>query len=443
MDQLEVQDGVFKHPDVLPTLKTLEAVITNVGILSRSYASSNGVSLCWSLDNKFPSEEVPTDTKQAARCLDCKQSIKQRSGFKGTPCKFFTVVRLFLPATETVCLLRLGAVSLFSRHPVYLSLFKYHDYLKTNGEELEDILTNIYLGDDDGVTKIYFKPVRPLTRAELINIKQLNFAALENHNPFHLTIEENFMSDSNAKYHVINNVAAFYPRLDKPYFYDKTANNGKGKSVPCDATTPNACFETSFLMDEAQAATLYTAMQKAYTNSPHRDDSWPDKLPQPFNMHEEQFVGKAKLKAMYKNEVTNAPAQFDASNTRLPDDFMLTTGSMINLFVEFVPYNINGSGVSMRLKGVQVIKYIPYAPPSPFQAQEGFVNGAAPQAEPEAEPEPETMFAAVSPAAAAPPEEDIPDAVPEPVKRTNKKVKPLKKETDLASVIDKWAADGS
>ena len=48
------------------------------------------------------------------------------------------------------------------------------------------------------------------------------------------------------------------------------------------------------------------------------------------------------------------------------------------------------------------------------------------------------MFAAVVHA-----EEDIPDAVPEPVKRPTKKAKPPKKETDLASVIDKWAADGS
>ena len=46
------------------------------------------------------------------------------------------------------------------------------------------------------------------------------------------------------------------------------------------------------------------------------------------------------------------------------------------------------------------------------------------------------MFAAVVEVA-----EDIPVTVPEPVKRTTKKVKPPKVETDLASVIDKWASD--
>jgi len=434
MDQLDDQTGVFEPHRFFCTPTKCEVVILNVGTLARSYVGHSGHVICWSANTKFPADNVPSDTKQATRCLDCTQSIKQRGVYKGTPCKFYTTIQLYLRETATVCFLRLGAASLFSRHPSYLSLFKYVDYLAANDEEVGDILTNIYFGDDDGVTKIYFKPVRPLTKVELLSIEQLNLTALDNQNPFQLTIEENFMSDSNTKYHLINNVTAYYPRIDKPYFYDPTANHGKGKSVPCDATTPNARFETSFLMDEKQAEALYLLMQQAYTDTPHRDKSWPDKLPQPFKMHEEQFVGKTNLKAMYKNEASNPPAAFDATNTRLPDDFMLTTGSIINLFVEFVPYNINGTGVSLRLKGVQVLKYIPYTPSSPFEVQEGYVNGAPTPAE----PEPESMFAAVVHA-----EEDIPDAVPEPVKRPTKKAKPPKKETDLASVIDKWAADGS
>ena len=438
MDQLVVQDGAFKHPDLPAPLPALEAVVINVGTLSRSYTTHNGLALCWSLDNKFPAQDVPTDTKQAARCLDCAQSIKHGWVYKGTPCKFYTIIQLFLPATETLCLLRLEAASLFSRHHIYLSLFKYIDYLETNGEELGDILTHLYFGSNDEVAKIYFKPVRPLTKAELLNIEQLNQAAFTPQNPFHLTIEENFMSDSNAVFHLINNVTAFYPRIDQPYFFDRTANQGKGKSVPCEATTPHARYETSFLMDEKQAEALYVLMQKAYTDTPHRDKTWPAKLAQPFKIHEEQFVGKANLKAMYKNEATKPPPIFDASNTRLPADFLLTTDSLINVFVEFVPFKMTTTGVSLRLKGVQVLKYVPYVPPSPFEAQEGYVNGADTTAEPAPEPEPQAMFSAFPPV-----EEDIPDVVPEPVKRATKKVKPIKKETDLASVIDKWSADGS
>ena len=437
MDQLDDQTGVFEPHKFFCTPAKCEVVILNVGTLARSYVGHSGQVICWSANTKFPADNVPTDTKQATRCLDCTQSIKQRGVYKGTPCKFYTVIQLYLRATETVCFLRLGAASLFSRHHVYLSLFKYVDYLKTNGEEVGDILTNIYFGDDNGIAKIYFKPVRPLTKVELLSIEQLNLTALDNQNPFQLTIEENFMSEENT-YHLINNVIAYYPRVDRPYHFDKSANGGKGKSVPCEATTPNARYETSFLMDEKQAEALYVAMQKAYTDTPHRDKSWPEKLPQPFKMHEEQFVGKANLKAMYNSEVTNPPAVFDASNTRLPDDFLLTSGSLVNVFVELVPFKMTTTGVSLRLKGVQVLKYIPYTPSSPFEVQEGYVGGEAPTAEPEPEPEPEAMFAAVVHA-----EEDIPDAVPEPVKRVTKKAKPPKKEMDLASVIDKWAADGS
>ena len=432
MDQLVLHDGVFDPRSFFCTPAKCEVSILNVGTLARSYAGHSGQAVCWSTDSKFPAGNVPSDTKQATRCLNCTQSIKQGGMYKGTPCKFYTIVQLYLPATDEVCFLRLGAASLFSRHPSYLSLFKYIDYLAANDEEVEDILTNIYFGDESGLPKVCFKPVRSLTKVELLRIKQLNFSALDTHNPFQLTIEENFMSESKIT-HLINNVIAHYPRLDQPYHFDKTAG-ANGKSVPCPATTANARYETDFLLTEEQAGALYKVMQKAYTDSPHRDKSWPDTLAQPFKMHEDYFVGKCNFKAMYKNETTKPPAIFDASNTRLPEDFLLTSGSIVNVFVELVPFNMTTSGVSLRLKGVQVIKYVPYVPSSPFEAQDGYTGTE----ESTAEPEPEAMFAAVVEVA-----EDIPETVPEPIKRATKKVKPPKVETDLASVIDKWASDGS
>ena len=44
-------------------------------------------------------------------------------------------------------------------------------------------------------------------------------------------------------------------------------------------------------------------------------------------------------------------------------------------------------GVSLRLRGVQVIKYIPYTPPSPFEKEEdGFTVDQAPAVEHEDNP---------------------------------------------------------
>ena len=70
-----------------------------------------------------------------------------------------------------------------------------------------------------------------------------------------------------------------------------------------------------------------------------------------------EFIVKTKLKGAFNNEPTSI-TQFDASNNELPKDFMLTTGSKINVFVTLVVYDptrMDGSGVSLRLRQVQVI----------------------------------------------------------------------------------------
>jgi len=47
----------------------------------------------------------------------------------------------------------------------------------------------------------------------------------------------------------------------------------------------------------------------------------------------------------------------DAARNKLPDDFMLTSGSKMNLAVTIVPYNTGSiNGVSLRLRAVQVLE---------------------------------------------------------------------------------------
>ena len=53
---------------------------------------------------------------------------------------------------------------------------------------------------------------------------------------------------------------------------------------------------------------------------------------------------------------------------------LVTTGSTVNIAVSFVPYDMGGKqNVSLRLRGVQVIKYIPYEDKNPFEETDGFV----------------------------------------------------------------------
>ena len=115
-------------------------------------------------------------------------------------------------------------------------------------------------------------------------------------------------------------------------------------------------------------------MKKAYIDG--KQDKWPafpshDNV---FDIDEDgAYLVKTKLKGAFNNEPTSI-TQFDASNNELPKDFMLTTGSKINVFVTLVVYDptrMDGSGVSLRLRQVQVIDLAVMKKRSAFDTVEG------------------------------------------------------------------------
>jgi len=157
--------------------------------------------------------------------------------------------------------------------------------------------------------------------------------------------------------HMITNVHAKYPRLNSTYRFDNAENN----SVKCDPMEDGAAYETSFVMDDATAKDLHNVCMEAYKNAASLDSKrkWPEKPTYlPYKRDEEdRVVGKTKLKGSYGGEKTQAPKQVDAARNKLPDDFMLTSGSKMNLAVTIVPYNTGSiNGVSLRLRAVQVLE---------------------------------------------------------------------------------------
>ena len=119
---------------------------------------------------------------------------------------------------------------------------------------------------------------------------------------------------------------------------------------------------------------------QAYANASAMDTKrkWPDKptnLPYKRNADNE-IVGKCKLKGSYGGDVTQPPKQVDASRNRLPDDFMLTTNSKVNVAVVIVPYNTGSlNGVSLRLRAVQVLELAELeGGDDPFDKVDGFVS---------------------------------------------------------------------
>jgi hypothetical protein len=190
-------------------------------------------------------------------------------------------------------------------------------------------------------------------------------------------------------------------------------------------------------MNKDQAKALFLEMSKAYQEK--KEAKWPDKLEMPFTKDEDgSYVGKAKLKGAYGAELTNKPMQCDAKGTELPADFRLTTGSTVNVAVIFVPYNMRDHGVSLRLKGVQVVKYVPMQKANPFGSVEGFtVGGDDNPFTPVAGVTVEEMEETTADVFGDEPAPTEPEPAPKKVSKKKDAPKP-KDDEDLSSLIDAW-----
>ena len=163
---------------------------------------------------------------------------------------------------------------------------------------------------------------------------------------------------------ILKGVEAKYPRIDQPYHF----SNKDQRSVPCNVEDENAAFDLTAVCTPEQVTELWGLMQQAWKEG--RDASWPESIEPPFAKTDDgRYEVKTRRKATY-----GAPLQRFADNSEAPADFKLTSGSVINVAVQFVPYKMRDHGVSLRLMGVQVLKYIPYKPPSPFDAQDGYTG---------------------------------------------------------------------
>ena len=233
--------------------------------------------------------------------------------------------------------------------------------------------------------------------------------------------------------YLINNVEALWPRINKTYKFD----NAENRTVPCDAFDEGAKYETRFRMTKDQAKALFVEMVTAYESK--KEKGWPDKFDMPFKKEEDgSYSHKASLKGAYGKDATFKPVQYDSKGVKLPDDFMLTTGSTVNVAVTFTPYNMREAGVSLRLRAVQVIKYVPMEAASPFGAVEGGFQFSAE----------DSPFEVVSPTAPAAPAEvvtdelfgdDEPTKVEEPKKVVKKKAPAPKASDDaLADIVADW-----
>ena len=174
---------------------------------------------------------------------------------------------------------------------------------------------------------------------------------------------------------IVTGATALWPRLNQTYKFVKKGD--RQERVACPPTDDGAEYTLSLALTKAQAVPLYKGIKTAYNNG--KTDGWPEfpSAEEAFAIDEDgAYIAKTKLKGAFNNEPTSV-SQFDASNNELPKDFMLTTGSKINVLVTFVVYDptrLDGSGVSLRLRQVQVIDLAELKKRSAFDTVEGGFN---------------------------------------------------------------------
>lgn len=182
------------------------------------------------------------------------------------------------------------------------------------------------------------------------------------------------MADKNATL-IISGATALYPRINQTYKFVK--NGTKQERIACDPLDDGAEYTMSLALTRAQAMPIYKAMKAAYAE--RKQDSW-DEFPASADVFDRndngEYVIRTKLKGAFNKETTSVD-QFDASNNDLPKNFMLTTGSKINVLVSLVVYDpsrMDGCGVSLRLRQVQVIDLAVMRKRSAFDVMEGGFN---------------------------------------------------------------------
>ena len=177
---------------------------------------------------------------------------------------------------------------------------------------------------------------------------------------------------------VFNNVTVIYPRINRTYRFDSVEN----RTVPCDPMEDGAAYELSFMVGKDEARELHKRCMELFKKAAESDPKgrkWPDKptyLPYKEGPDGDVFTIKAKLKGAYGADKTRPPVQKDAQRKDLPEDFMLTSNSKCNVWGVLFAYNTGAvSGVSYRLKGVQVLELAAMqSSGDPFGETEGYTG---------------------------------------------------------------------
>lgn len=173
------------------------------------------------------------------------------------------------------------------------------------------------------------------------------------------------MADKKVNNKLMVRGIAAYPKTNKPVKYDQVA-----KRSVYDA---DGSYEITIIMDADRAAKVEEKLRAFAADKGLRK---PKNMPLTEQVDAEgnetgKWVLKAKQYGKNKDGSVKRILHVDGATRPLGKDFILTSGSEVNLDAYLTTYEQLGGGVRVNINAIQVIKYVEYEATSTFQAEEG------------------------------------------------------------------------
>ena len=152
----------------------LNVVIVNAAKLARTYykdeydPTNPSAPTCWSSDTVVPSLDVPSEQRQAHRCISCEQNIKGSSKGGGRACRYSQRLAVILEEQmDTIYQIRIPATSIFGKaRDGNMPMQAYAKYLHGHKTSSISVVTQISFDTNSTMPKLFFKALRPLNDKE-------------------------------------------------------------------------------------------------------------------------------------------------------------------------------------------------------------------------------------------------------------------------------------
>ncbi|HEY7824240.1 MAG TPA: hypothetical protein VIG24_15465 [Acidimicrobiia bacterium] len=154
---------------------TLNVMVLEAATISRTFyegaydPENPAAPTCWSQDSQTPAADVPEDQRKAARCADCAMNIKGSGQGNSRACRFAQRLAVMLEGDlEKIYQMQLPATSIFGdAKGSDMGLQAYVKFLHSRGAPIQAVMTEMRFDDNSETPKLFFKPSRALTEAEV------------------------------------------------------------------------------------------------------------------------------------------------------------------------------------------------------------------------------------------------------------------------------------